>query len=89
MPFASVPAAGGSKTGQRRNQVSKKARQQVLVQAADRVDEVDEAGCLSDDDWLLEQMPPAAAGSQQVVKVVYKVCDFEACYDNGRLRFLP
>jgi hypothetical protein len=71
-----VAAAGGSKTGDKCKQFSKKARQQVRVEAADRGDEDEEAGCSSDDDWLPEQMPPAAAGSRQVVKVVYKVCNF-------------
>ena len=44
----------------------------MLVETADRGDEDEEAGCSSDDDWLPNQMPPAADGSQQVVKVVYK-----------------
>jgi hypothetical protein len=48
----------------------------LLVEAADTGDEDEEAGCSSDDDWLPERMPPAA-GSQQVVKVVYKVWDFK------------
>jgi hypothetical protein len=47
---AIVAAAGGSKAGQRRNQVSKRGRQQLLVEAADREDEYEEAGCSSDDD---------------------------------------
>jgi hypothetical protein len=68
---------GGCKAKQWHKEVSKRARQQVLVEAADRGDEDEEAGCSSDDDWLPDQVPPAADGSQQVVKVVYKVCGFE------------
>jgi hypothetical protein len=68
---------GRGNAKQQRMQVSKKARQQVLVVVADRADEDENAGGTSDDDWLPEQVPSATAGgSQQVAKVVYKVSCF-------------
>jgi hypothetical protein len=47
-PLAPAAAVGGGKANQWCKQVSKRGRQQVLVEAADRGDE-DEAGCSSDD----------------------------------------
>jgi hypothetical protein len=51
----------------------------VTVQVAEKGDEDDDGGCTSDDEWLPrlpglpEQIPAAAAGSQQVVRFMYKV----------------
>ena len=68
---AAAAAAAAACRQPRRQAVSTKAR--VIVQVADKGDQDDDGGCTSDDDWLPEQMPAATAGSQQVVRVVYKV----------------
>ena len=73
-PAAPAAPAATACRQPRRQAVSTKAR--VTVQVADKGDEDVDGGCTSDDDWLPglpEQIPAAAAGSQQVVRVVYKV----------------
>jgi hypothetical protein len=71
-PMTAGPGSGNAK--RQRKQVTTKAKQQVLVEAADRGDEDDDACCSSDDDWVDEQVPAAAGGgSQQIAKIVYKV----------------